>query len=104
MSGLLAALLGLSPIPISYSAETEKTSELAPVAVLVSAYRPFLEAVEGLSGVLETAGVEAEVFTLEDYPERRRAVLREKMPEFMRTLKAVRCSLCVLRLEAKVRL
>ena len=79
LSWLLAALLGLSPIPNSLSAETEEVSEPAVVAVLVSAYRPFLEAVEGLSGVLETAGVDVEVFTLEDYPERRRAVLRERM-------------------------
>jgi putative ABC transport system substrate-binding protein len=77
LSWLLVGLLGLSPI--SSSAETEKTSEPASVAVLVSAYRPFLEAVEGLSSVLETAGVDVEVFTLEDYPERRRAVLRERM-------------------------
>jgi len=76
---LLAALLGLSLIPNSFSSETEEGSEPAVVAVLVSAYRPFLEAVEGLSGVLETAGIEVEVFTLEDYPERRRAVLRERM-------------------------
>lgn len=77
LSWLLAALLGLSPI--SSSAETEETSEPAPVAVLVSAYRPLLEAVEGLSSVLETANVHVEVFTLEDYPEKRRAVLRERM-------------------------
>jgi putative ABC transport system substrate-binding protein len=77
LSWLLAALLGLSPIPSS--AETEETSPPTVVAVLVSAYRPFLEAVEGLSSVLETAGVDVEVFTLEDYPERRRTVLRERM-------------------------
>jgi putative ABC transport system substrate-binding protein len=77
LSLLLAALLGLSPI--SSFAETEETSHPTVVAVLVSAYRPFLEAVEGLTGVLETAGVDVEVFTLEDYPERRRTVLRERM-------------------------
>jgi putative ABC transport system substrate-binding protein len=77
LSWLLAALLGLSPG--SSSAEAEETPLPPAVAVLVSAYRPFLEAVEGLSGVLETAGIDVEVFTLEDYPERRRTVLREKM-------------------------
>jgi len=76
---LLAALLGLSAIPVFSSAEAQETTDPAVVAILVSAYRPFLEAVEGLSGVFETAGIEVEVFTLEDYPERRRAVLRERM-------------------------
>ena len=76
---MLIVLLGLSPVSISSFAEEEDSSELPSVVVLVSAYRPFLEAVEGLSGVLETAGVEVELFTLEDYPERRRDVLRERM-------------------------
>jgi putative ABC transport system substrate-binding protein len=79
LSWTLATLLVLSPVPISFSAETEETAKPNSVAVLVSAYRPFLEAVEGLSSVLETAGAEVELFTLEDYPERRRAVLRERM-------------------------
>ncbi len=76
---VLVVLLGLSPAPISSFAQEEEPSELPSVVVLVSAYRPFLEAVEGLSSVLETAGVEVELFTLEDYPERRRGVLRERM-------------------------
>jgi putative ABC transport system substrate-binding protein len=75
---LLVVLLGLFPVPISAFAE-EEPSESPSVVVLVSAYRPFLEAVEGLSSVLETAGVEVELFTLEDYPERRRGVLKERM-------------------------
>jgi putative ABC transport system substrate-binding protein len=77
--GLLVALLGFFSTPTSLSAEVEEGSENESVVVLVSAYRPFLEAVEGLSSVLETAGVEVELFTLEDYPERRREVLKERM-------------------------
>jgi putative ABC transport system substrate-binding protein len=79
LSWTLAALLGLSPAPISLSAEREETAKPASVAVLVSAKKPFFEAVDGLSRVLESAGIEVEVFTLEDYPERRRGVLKERM-------------------------
>ena len=76
---LLAALLGLSTV--SSFAETEENAEPVPVAIVVSLVRQYLEAVEGLSRVMEAKGVEIEVFTLEDYPERRRAVLREKMAQ-----------------------
>lgn len=61
------------------SAYGEEDSEPISVAIVVSLVQQYLEAVEGLSHVLEAEGVEIEVFTLDDYQGKRRTVLKEKM-------------------------
>jgi putative ABC transport system substrate-binding protein len=64
------------------STYAEVDSEPVSVAIVFSlAHQQYLEAVEGLSRVLEAESVDLEVFTLEDYHGKRRSVLKEKMTE-----------------------
>ncbi len=75
LTALLTVLGGVS----SPGAFAEDAVHDAPVAVLFDFKKPFVEAVEGLSNVLEKAGVEPDVFTFDDYPGKKQAVLKEKM-------------------------
>lgn len=78
-SRLPSALWVLFAIFPMTSAYAEEDAEPVPVAIVVSLVQQYLEAVEGLSHVLEAEGVEIEVFTLENYRGKRRTVLKEKM-------------------------
>ncbi|MBN1832519.1 MAG: hypothetical protein JW896_10450 [Deltaproteobacteria bacterium] len=77
---LLAFSCALFSVLHAASIRADEVSS-APVAVLYTLNRPFVEAVEGLSRVIKTAGGKTEAFALEDYPEKRRSILKEKMTQ-----------------------
>lgn len=76
---MLLALLLVCGALYSPGAFAGEPGHEPPVAVLFELKKPFMEAVEGLSRVLEAAGIAPDVFTFDDYVGKREALLREKM-------------------------
>ncbi|MFZ7111139.1 MAG: ABC transporter substrate-binding protein [Desulfatiglandales bacterium] len=80
-SRLLTTLITALSVGVSTFAFGIEAARPEPVAVLFTLQKPFVEAVEGLSEVLKAAGVEADVFTLDDYAGKKRDVLNERMSQ-----------------------
>lgn len=78
-SRLLTILITAICVGVSTFAFGLEAAKSKPVAVLFTLRKPFVEAVEGLSEFLKAAGVEADMFALDDYAGKKRAVLKERM-------------------------